>query len=236
MQVKVYKCTSNVGFCPQMGWCPCKDECYCTSSAEFTYNWVTKCLQITGRPLSPGTSGEISSKSSLRYIQPQRQRCAIISTFFVISVTNTPQPHHKAAFAVREQNLTINTLSLTVTCSEIFSITVLTYFHCRTQIRIRTRTQIPVLCRYYGKRIWIWIWVSGNMFCITLCSHRVWNPSLTPNLNLSPAVEISHFSVHLYISNHILRESLCARHQHVPYVTRFYPTSRWSLVHTYRHC
>ena len=25
------------------------------------------------------------------------------------------------------------------------------YFHCRT--RIRTRTQIPVLCRYYGKGI-----------------------------------------------------------------------------------
>ena len=29
---------------------------------------------------------------------------------------------------------------------------------------------------------------NRNMFCI--CSHRVWNPS--PNLNPSPAVEISH--------------------------------------------
>ena len=28
------------------------------------------------------------------------------------------------------------------------------------------------------------------MFCIILCSHRVWN--LSPNLNPSPAVEISH--------------------------------------------
>ena len=98
------------------------------------------------------------------------------------------------------------------------------YFHCRT----RTRTRIPVLCKFFplvqiqtdplvemyvigtetcpwnrdsslkwvqcpfGKGIWIWIWVSGNMFCITLCSHRVWNPSLSPNLNPSPAVEISH--------------------------------------------
>ena len=55
------------------------------------------------------------------------------------------------------------------------------HFHCRT------RTQIPVLCRYYGKEIRIWIWVSGNMFCIILCSHRVWNPSL------SPGVEMSHY-------------------------------------------
>ena len=51
-------------------------------------------------------------------------------------------------------------------------------FHCqiRIQIWIRTRTQIPVLCRYYGKGIQIW--VSGNMFCIIRCSKgfeiRVW--------------------------------------------------------------
>ena len=30
------------------------------------------------------------------------------------------------------------------------------------------------------------------MFCIILCSHRVWNPNPSLNLNLSPAVEISH--------------------------------------------
>ena len=30
---------------------------------------------------------------------------------------------------------------------------VMAHFHCRTGIRIRIRTQIPVLCRYYGKGI-----------------------------------------------------------------------------------
>ena len=35
------------------------------------------------------------------------------------------------------------------------------YFHCR--IRIRTRARIPVLYKYYGKGIQIWIRVSGNM-------------------------------------------------------------------------
>ena len=60
-------------------------------------------------------------------------------------------------------------------------------FLCRT----RTRTQILVLCRYYGKGIRIWIWVSGNILCIILCSHRVWNPSPSPNLNPSPAAEMS---------------------------------------------
>ena len=30
------------------------------------------------------------------------------------------------------------------------------------------------------------------MFCVILCSHRVWSRSLSPNLNPSPAVEISH--------------------------------------------
>ena len=68
------------------------------------------------------------------------------------------------------------------------------YFHCRARIWIRNWTQIPVLCRYYGKWIRIWIWVSGNMFCIILCSHRVWNPSLSPNLNPSPAVEITDYT------------------------------------------
>ena len=43
----------------------------------------------------------------------------------------------------------------------------------------------------FRKGIWIWIWVSGNMFCIILCSHRIWNPSLSPNLNPSLAVEIT---------------------------------------------
>ena len=33
-----------------------------------------------------------------------------------------------------------------------------------------------------------------------LCSHRVWNPSLSPNVNPSPAVEISHFNV--IVSSH----------------------------------
>ena len=42
----------------------------------------------------------------------------------------------------------------------------------------------------FGKGIQIWIWASGNMFCIILCSHRVWNPS--QSLNPSPEVEISH--------------------------------------------
>ena len=42
----------------------------------------------------------------------------------------------------------------------------------------------------FGKGFQIWIWFSGNMFCIILSSHRVWN--LNPNLNPSPAVEISH--------------------------------------------
>ena len=33
---------------------------------------------------------------------------------------------------------------------------------------------------------------NRNMFCIILCSRRVWNPSPGPNLNPSPAVETSH--------------------------------------------
>ena len=68
------------------------------------------------------------------------------------------------------------------------------YVHCRIRIRIRTGTQMPVLCRYYGKGILIWIWVSGNMFCIIPCNHRVWNPN--PSLNRNPAVEISLYKSH----------------------------------------
>ena len=61
--------------------------------------------------------------------------------------------------------------------------------HCWTWIWIRTRTQIPVVCRYYGKGIWIW--VSGNIFCVILCSCRDWNPS--PNLSPNPSsMKISH--------------------------------------------
>ena len=41
----------------------------------------------------------------------------------------------------------------------------------------------------------IWIWVSGNMFCIILCSHRVWNPNRSPNLNA--VVEMSHDALNL---------------------------------------
>ena len=45
-----------------------------------------------------------------------------------------------------------------------------------------------------GKGIRIWFWVSGNMFCTTLCIRRVWNLSLSPKLNPSTALEISHYS------------------------------------------
>ena len=34
---------------------------------------------------------------------------------------------------------------------------------------------------------------SGNMFCIILCSHRVWHKNPSPNLNPSPAVEMNHY-------------------------------------------
>ena len=36
------------------------------------------------------------------------------------------------------------------------------------------------------------IQVSGKMYCIILCSHRVLNQTPSPNLNPIPAVEISH--------------------------------------------
>ena len=81
------------------------------------------------------------------------------------------------------------------------------YFHCRARIWIRNWTQIPVLCRYYGKWIRIWIWVSGNMFCIILCSHKVWNPSLSPNLNPSPAVEITDYTTTEELSSRSRRPS-----------------------------
>ena len=96
------------------------------------------------------------------------------------------------------------------------------YFHCQTRIWIRTRipvvysilplvrTLIPWLkCMQQGwgsvpKMGTVTIWErdlnlsphSGNIFCIILCSHRYWNPSPSPNLNPSPAVEISHYNVH----------------------------------------
>ena len=47
----------------------------------------------------------------------------------------------------------------------------------------------------FGTGIQILVPVSGNMFCIILCSHRVCNPS--PNLNPAPVVEISYYSNHL---------------------------------------
>ena len=33
------------------------------------------------------------------------------------------------------------------------------------------------------------------MFCIILCSHRVWNLRPSPNLDPSPAIEISPYSI-----------------------------------------
>ena len=71
-------------------------------------------------------------------------------------------------------------------------LSVMAYFHRWTRIPIQTQTQIPVQCWYYGKGIKIWIWVSGNMFCIILCGHRVWNRNLSLNRNPSLAVEISY--------------------------------------------
>ena len=81
--------------------------------------------------------------------------------------------------------------------------TVMAYFHCRTRIRTQDR-----FLYYAGLSIpkmgTVAIWqrnlnpnlilslCSGNMFCIILSNHRVWNPSPSLNLNPSPAVEISH--------------------------------------------
>ena len=104
------------------------------------------------------------------------------------------------------------------------------YFHCRTRIRIQTRTRIPVLCRYCGKGIQIWIWVSGNMFCMILCSHRAWNPNPSPNLNPSPAVEMSpERCVHLPRTlREVLRRKRCfADWYSAPGFLRFCPQSRW---------
>ena len=40
-----------------------------------------------------------------------------------------------------------------------------------------------------------------NMFCIIPCSHRVWNLSPSPNLNPSPAVEISRQYPYRYLKS-----------------------------------
>ena len=55
----------------------------------------------------------------------------------------------------------------------------------------------------FGRGIRIWVWVSGNMFCTILCSHKVWNP----NLNPSPAVEISHTGRARLIQTRLIRSS-----------------------------
>ena len=116
---------------------------------------------------------------------------------------------------------------------------IMAYFHCQTQIQIRTQIRIPVLRRIFplvqiqtlipwlkrdGDLSLGWrsvpemdtvtIWerdpnpnlspspYSGNMSCIILCSHRVWNPSTSLNLNPSPALEISH-------KTHVLPDQVC---------------------------
>ena len=56
--------------------------------------------------------------------------------------------------------------------------------HCRILTRIPARTRIPVLCKYYGKGIRVWIRTNMKSFCTVLCSHRVWSP----NPNPSPAM------------------------------------------------
>ena len=104
------------------------------------------------------------------------------------------------------------------------------YFHCRTQIWIWTRTQIPLLCRYCGKGIQIRIWVNGNMSCIILCSHWVWNPNLSLNLNPSPAAEISpKRCVHLPRTPRevLRRKRWFADWCSAPGFLRFCPQSRW---------
>ena len=79
------------------------------------------------------------------------------------------------------------------------------------------------------------------MFCIIQCSYRVWNPSLSPNLNPSPAMEMSHNGRSLclpdlfrpnfiYFLNYITRScesyetnetdgTLLCIHSHVPFST-----------------
>ena len=64
---------------------------------------------------------------------------------------------------------------------------------------------------------------SGNKFCIILCSHNVWNPSLSPNLYPSSAVEISHKSCRSDLSNFMNSVILTKGKLH------------WQLVATDRH-
>ena len=45
----------------------------------------------------------------------------------------------------------------------------------------------------FGEGIQILVEVSGNMFCLILCSHGVWSPSPSPSMNLSPAMEINNY-------------------------------------------
>ena len=71
-------------------------------------------------------------------------------------------------------------------------VSVINDLHCRIRTGIPTWTRIPVLYKYYGKRIRVWIWTNVKSFCTVVCNHRVWNPSLSPNLNPSAAVEINH--------------------------------------------
>ena len=52
------------------------------------------------------------------------------------------------------------------------------YFYYRT--RIPTLTRIPVLYKYYGKGIRVWIRTNVKSFCTLLCNHMVWNPSPSP--------------------------------------------------------
>ena len=44
-------------------------------------------------------------------------------------------------------------MHIEITVQDTISSPVMAHFHCRTQIRIQTRIEIPVLCRYYGKGI-----------------------------------------------------------------------------------
>ena len=71
-------------------------------------------------------------------------------------------------------------------CGEFMPLPLAADLHCQIRTRIPTRTRIPVLYKYYGKGIRIWIRTNVKSLCIVLCSHRVWNPSPCPNL--SPAM------------------------------------------------
>ena len=105
------------------------------------------------------------------------------------------------------------------------------HLHCRIRTLIRT-TWTPVLCRFFhwfifgspdwnvcnrdrslwvqypfGKGIRIWIWVSGNMFGIILCNHRVWNLAVEINHNGSLywriRIRIPNPKATLYYAEHV---------------------------------